>query len=212
MEYTLSGVGAQLLTAGTTRLFIAVTTFPPKYGFGRANPENLYDIGQLRLEVSGFSFPPFAIDAQMMVVDLPTNTDTLGYSLFGPTTITVSETTPPTPPGAEVHTDVDGTTIILGSYLTISWTGVASAAINDRVTIQPVGATDITDRSCFSSNEWVYANSNDATPGPTPVTDGSCHNQTQYTGDFTDPFHARYYFGGSDTDFIHGPEFHISSG
>lgn len=164
------------------------------------------------MEVSGFCFQVQSIDAAQMVMDLPADSDTLGYSLFGPASILVSETTPPTPPGAEVHTSVDGTTIILGSYLDIIWSGITSAAVNDRVTIQPVGATDITDRACFSSNLWVYANSNSDTPGPTPVTDGSCHNQTEYTGDFTDPFHARYYFAGSDTDFIHGPEFNISSG
>lgn len=147
-----------------------------------------------------------------MVVDLESGVDTLGYSLFGPASIQVNEDTPPTPPGAEVHTSVDGTSIVLGAYLDIIWSGISSAAVNDRVTIQPITATDISDRAAFSSNFWVYANSNDSTPGPTPVTDGSVHNQTEYTGDFSDPYHARYYFAGSDTDYIHGPEFTITSG
>lgn len=212
MEYDLSGIGTQLLTAATARIFVSVTTYPTKYGFGRANPENLYDIGQLRFLIDGFCFQVFSIDAAQMVVDLPSGVDTLGYSLFGPSTIHVAETTPPTPPGAEVHTSVDGTTFPLGAYLDIIWSGVDSAAIDDRITIQPVTATDITDRAAFTGNFWVYANSCSPTPEGPPPASGTCHGQTEYTGDFTDPYHARYYFGGSDTDFIHGPEFTITSG
>lgn len=212
MEYTLSGSGTQILTAGVTRLFISVLTYPTKYGFGRANPENLYDIGQLRAMTQGFCFTVQSIDAAQMVMDLPSESDTLGYSLFGPSSILVSESAPPPPPGAEVHTSVDGTTIVLGAYLDIIWSGIDSAAVNDRITIQPVGATDISDRACFTSNEWVYSSSGTPTPGPTPESSGTVNGQTQFTGDFTDAYQARYYFAGSDTDFIHGPDFNISSG
>lgn len=210
--YDLAGIGVQVLTAGTTRIFIQVTAYPTKYGFGRANPENLYDIGQLRLGNTGWYYPVQSIDSAQMVMDLPSGVTELGYSLFGPATITVTETTPPPPPGAEVHTSVDGTTIVLGAYLDIIWSGITSPAVNDRITIQPVPATDITDRACFTGSDWVYANSCSNTPGTGTPTSGTCNGQSEYTGDFTDPYQARYYFAGSDTDYIAGPEFNIASG
>lgn len=209
---TLTGAGVLDVTPGTTRLYVHVDVFPPEAGFGRASPVNWYGLGLLRLGITGYFYADFPIAGAQIVVDVPADVDQLGYSLFGPTQITVTENTVPPPPGAEVHTSVDGTTVILGAYLDIIWTGITTADVNDRVTIQPTTATDIHDRAAFSSNFWVYANSNSSTPGPTPVTDGSCHNQTEYTGDFTDPYHARYYFAGSDTTYIHGPDFTISGG
>lgn len=210
--YTLTGTGVQVLTGGTTRLFITVIAYPPKYGFGRANPENLYDIGQLRLGITDFYYPVQSIDAVQMVMDVPPDVTELGYSLFGPASITVAEDTPPPPPGAEVHTSVDGTSIVLGTYLDVIWSGIVAPDVTDRVTIQPVTATDATDRACFTSFDIVYTSSGTNTPGGVALASGSINGQSMFTGDFTDPYQARLYFAGSDTDFIAGPDFTITSG
>ncbi|MBA0084852.1 MAG: hypothetical protein HRJ53_07645 [Acidobacteria bacterium Pan2503] len=93
-SYNLTGIGTQGLTAGTTRLFVSVTSFPGREKFGRANPTNYYDLGLLRAGVQGSFGATRDIDAALMFWDLPANTDTLGYSLFPGTNVTVSEGAP----------------------------------------------------------------------------------------------------------------------
>ena len=101
--YDLTGSGVQALTAGTVRLFVQVTTAAPASGFGRANPLNYYHLGLLRAGVTGFFAAPVPIEGLNTLMDLPSGTDAIGYSLEGGTAITVIEgSTPPPPPGGGV--------------------------------------------------------------------------------------------------------------
>jgi hypothetical protein len=101
--YNLTGSGVQALTAGTVRLFVEVTTAAQTSGFGKANPLNYYHLGLLRAGVTGFFAAPVPIEGLNTFMDLPSGTDSLGYSLEGGTAITVSEgATPPPPPGGGV--------------------------------------------------------------------------------------------------------------
>jgi hypothetical protein len=87
----LSGAGTTALSSGVTRLFVDVTTFGIGQSKGRASPVNYYDIGLLRLGVQGAYYPAVPIDAASMVLDVPFDTTTLGYSLFAGASLRVTE-------------------------------------------------------------------------------------------------------------------------
>jgi hypothetical protein len=89
--YTLSGAGTHSITDGTGKLYVEVTIFPATPGAGRASPTNYYDIGLLRLGDTGAFYPAIPIDATDMVIGVPQGVTTLGFSLFGATTIRVTE-------------------------------------------------------------------------------------------------------------------------
>jgi hypothetical protein len=89
--YNLSGAGIQGLTAGTQQLRVEVITFPLVYSVGRASPPNYYDLGLLRLGNQGSYYPVRPIDAVEVLMDCPPGVTSLGYSLFGSTSIRVTE-------------------------------------------------------------------------------------------------------------------------
>jgi len=89
--YNLSGAGTQGLTAGTSKLRVEVIVFPSHFSVGRASPPNYYDIGLLRLGDQGSYYPVIPIDATDVLIPCPAGVTTLGYSLFGVTSIRVTE-------------------------------------------------------------------------------------------------------------------------
>jgi hypothetical protein len=89
----LSGVGTQILTPGTDRLFVEVLTFGPGYSVGDAAPANYFKLGALRLGVQSAYFPAIYIDGADICVDLPNGVTTLAWSLFSGTSIKVTEAT-----------------------------------------------------------------------------------------------------------------------
>lgn len=95
--YTLSGVGTQYLTAGTTQLQIVVTTFPGNLKHGTAFPTNYYHLGLIRPGDGGFYQPPIPIEGLDTWMPLPTNTTIIGYSLALGVTASVSEGLPGAP-------------------------------------------------------------------------------------------------------------------
>lgn len=97
--YDLSGVGVQGLTPGTTRVFVEVLTLPAGTSTGQAIPENYYNVGLLRVGVSGAYGPVVPIDALDMFLDLPEGTSTIGFHVFNSGAIRLSEATPVIPPG-----------------------------------------------------------------------------------------------------------------
>lgn len=99
MVYTLSGQGVQALDSGTTRVFVHVLNLPSNFSQGRANPTNLFDVGLLRIGVTGSYGATIPIDGNDMFFDLPASADSIGYSLFGTTVIQLSENAPAPPPG-----------------------------------------------------------------------------------------------------------------
>lgn len=92
--YDLSGNGVQALTSGTSRLFVQITSLPPSYSTGRANPVNYFDVGLIRLGEGAAFYRPVALDGDQIIIDCPPGSDKFGYALFATTTATVSEDTP----------------------------------------------------------------------------------------------------------------------
>lgn len=89
--YNLLGAGVQGLTPGVTRILVDIVTYPQLPGAGRAAPTNYYDVGLLREGVLGSFGPSIPIDAASMFIDLADGVNQLGYSLFGSTSIRVTE-------------------------------------------------------------------------------------------------------------------------
>jgi hypothetical protein len=89
--FNLSANGVQGLTPGTKILFVHVTAFPTNYGQGRATPPNYFDIGLLRVSYQGAVYKTQPIDARDMIIELPQHADALGYSIFTPATVQVTE-------------------------------------------------------------------------------------------------------------------------
>lgn len=99
VAYSLTGMGVQALTAGTRRLFIDVTALPGDLKFGTANPTNYYHLGLIRAGVLGHFADPVPIEAVNAFLDLPSGTDSIGYSLHPGAVISVAEDALPPPPG-----------------------------------------------------------------------------------------------------------------
>lgn len=89
--YTLTGAGVQGLTASTVRLFIDVLAFGAGYSTGGATPTNYYHLGDLRLGRDGYYYPVTFVDGAQIVLEVPAGVNLLGYSLFGATSIRVTE-------------------------------------------------------------------------------------------------------------------------
>lgn len=178
-SYTLAGTGIQLLTSGTTRLFVYISAAAPRAQQGQAYPPNVFHQGLLRAGVGDWFFPVMPIDAVQQVLDLPTGTDRLGYSVFGDGVILVDEGTPPVTGGVTLSTSIDGTTVPDGTALTITWSGNAHGTPRDWLTIIPAGAplqeVPSTYNCLGSVGGWVYPD--DCTGvggGVTLIPSGSC--------------------------------------
>lgn len=100
--YDLIGSGVIGLSAGVERIFVDVLVFPTNASIGRGVPANYYDLGLLRLGVTGAYGRVIPIDATTMFIDLPAGITSLGYALFNTTAIRVSEDIPVIPPGEEL--------------------------------------------------------------------------------------------------------------
>jgi hypothetical protein len=70
---------------------VHIVAFPTGYGVGRATPPNYFDIGLLRVSYQGAVYKTQPIDARDMIIELPSRADALGYSIFTPATIQVTE-------------------------------------------------------------------------------------------------------------------------
>jgi len=128
-SYTLTGTGIQSLTLGLTRLFISVTIRSARWSTGFANPPNLYHIGLLRLQVSGASYPAIPIDADLMALDVPSGTTSIGYELVAPAEIVIYENALPS--SGEFgyhHVATDGTDSISNNYVWVKAANVPAGS------------------------------------------------------------------------------------
>ena len=98
--YSLSGSGIQAITPGTARIYVLVDFIRPDAENGLAAPVNYYHIGLLRAGTSGFYSRVIPVDGENIYADIPTDTDSIGYALFGGSTIVLSEDTPVGPTSA----------------------------------------------------------------------------------------------------------------
>lgn len=94
-HYDLSGAGVQALTPASARLYVEITTLSAITGSGRATPVNRFDVGLLRMGVGDWYFPTIPVDADHMVVDVPSGVTNLGYAMLNGCAIGVDEDTPP---------------------------------------------------------------------------------------------------------------------
>lgn len=171
--YTLTGFGVQALTSGTTRLFVEVTTYPPDYSIGRAQPADLYGVGLLRLGVGAFFYPKLGVDAGNMVIDVPAGVTQLGYNLFGDTAISVGEGAPPSGGTAFINTNVDGTNVTYPATITITWGDFSTATVNSGYNIVDSGAPGF-DVGWSDISGGGYLNPADHNSAPaTPQTSGT---------------------------------------
>ena len=207
--YDLSGSGVQALTSGTTRLFLAVTAFPPGVTTGRAMPLNYYDVGLLRVGISGYVGPAFAVDAQNMWIDLPAGADSIGYALFFDSTVQLTESIPGPPPGGFVSSTADGLTVSPGDSITITWGDLGGLATpRDWLTIVPSGVEPDDTNGILSdgSGGWIYANSGTQTPGTDAVSDGSVTSVIAAVVEAEGNYILYYMTNDENTVLLQGPE------
>jgi hypothetical protein len=173
-SYTLTGMGTHAVTSGTTRVWLSVSTFADGSTIGAAYPANYYHLGLLRFAEEGGYRPAFPIDAASMVIDVPPNTDAVGYSLAPGTTITITEGGPPVSPGFMLHTTLDGTASVTGDSITVTWSGFG-ASVNELLQIRLQGSTDGSQigGSCLLPDSAFYTSSGGGTPGTVPSASGS---------------------------------------
>lgn len=178
-SYTLGGTGIQLLTSGTTRLFIYITAAAPRAESGSAYPPNIFHQGLLRPGNGDWFYPTIPVDATQQVLDLVPGVDRIGYSVYGDGVILVSEGAPPSTSGVTLSTSIDATTVPDGTALTITWAGNTHGTPRDWLTIIPAGAPLEQVPSNFNClggvGGWIYPD--DCTGvggGVTLVPSGSC--------------------------------------
>ena len=172
-SYELTDVGSQILTAGTTALFMAVNTKGRDTRQGRAFPPNLYDVALLRFGKEGYVYPSFAIDADNQVVDVPAGATTLYWSCLAGAVVDVSEDVVITPPGAAISTDVGSGEIAVGQFITITWEGVDDALVDDLLTVTQDTWDDPGGSYNYLVDGWFYTSSGTQTVGSTPSTAGT---------------------------------------
>lgn len=90
-SYNLTGTGIQNLSSGVGELDVTITTLAGVSRNGNANPVNRYDQGLLRLGNAFGFYPALPIDADNMVVPVPSGITRLGYKLLNGAAITVAE-------------------------------------------------------------------------------------------------------------------------
>lgn len=212
-HYDLAGVGVQALTPATARLFVAITVSPIVSGTGRANPVNRFDIGLLRLGVGDWYFPARPIDADQMVLDLPSGVDNLGYSLFQIAEIGVDEDTAPSPTTTSVSTDLDGTAVSFGDAVTITFARSDTPDVNDWVSVVDSGWGIGYGRAflyCTSPNA-PYTSSGTDSPGGTASASGTASSTLASPfGGSPATVHAVYVDGPSNSVIAVGPTFTVS--
>lgn len=212
-HYDLSGVGVQALTAATARLFIAIQVAPLTAGAGRANPINRFDIGLLRLGVGDWYFHPVPVDADQMVLDLPSGVDRLGYSMFQIAEIGVDEDTAPTPPTTSVSTDLDGTAVSFGDAVTITFSRSDTPDVSDFVAIVDSGWNTGYGRafSYITTPNFPYTSSGTDTMGGSAVSSGTASStlSSPFAGAPATVF-AVYVDGPSNSVIATGATFTVS--
>lgn len=89
--YTLSGSGVQALSAGTTAMYLAITTLPAGLPSGRANPTNHFDVGLVRFgDATGF-FAPVPVLGGPQWIGVPVGTTRMGYAMLNGAVVTATE-------------------------------------------------------------------------------------------------------------------------
>jgi hypothetical protein len=212
-HYDLTGVGVQALTPASSRLFIAIQVAPLTSGNGRANPTNRFDIGLLRLGVDDWYYPPVPVDADQMVLDLPSGVDQLGYSLFQITEIGVDEDTPPAPATTSVSTDLDGTAASFGDAVTITFMRSDTPDVSDFVGIVDSGWNTGFGRSFgyINTPNFPYTSSGTDTMGGSASASGTASSTlaSPFGGAPATVF-AVYVDGPSNSVIATGPTFTVS--
>lgn len=89
--YDLSGAGQTSLTVGTTHLYVDLQVLGPGFSTGRAIPQNYFHLGLLRPMFHGAAYPVIPLDAFQQIIELPRETDALGWSLSPGTACRVTE-------------------------------------------------------------------------------------------------------------------------
>lgn len=89
--FDLAGAGTRGLTSGTTHLFVDLVVLGPGYSTGRATPTNYFHLGLIRAMFHGSAYPVIPVDAFNMIIELPRETDGLGWSLTSGTSVHVTE-------------------------------------------------------------------------------------------------------------------------
>lgn len=192
-----------MLTSGTTRLYVVLTTPSAIEKTGQANPPNLFQTGFIRPGISGFYWPTLYVDATQQVIDLPSGTEEIGYSLLGGATITVSESNPPPPTGTSVTTDRDGTSVVLGDAVTITFARTGTPDVHDFVAIVD-SLWSIGDGlfGTFTTGGGLYTSSGTSTPGTVPASSGSFETTFQDPGSRTYPVTVWAVLGNDTTSTI----------
>lgn len=90
-SYNLTGTGIQNLSSGVGELDVTITALAGASRNGNANPVNRYDQGLLRLGNAFGFYSALPIDADNMVVPVPSGITRLGYKLLNGATVTVAE-------------------------------------------------------------------------------------------------------------------------
>lgn len=177
-SFELTSVGSQILTAGTTSIFLSVTTPGIDTRQGRAFPPNLYDVALLRWGRLGFVYPSFAVDAAAQVLDVPAGVTTLYWSCINGAVIDVSEDVVSEPPGQSLVTSAGDGSLPLGSFITITWDGLGDALVDDLLTLTQDTWDDPTGSYNYLLAGWFYTSSGTQTVGTTPSTAGTKTDQT----------------------------------
>lgn len=175
-SYSLSGSGVQVLTAGTTQLYVVITTRSYPARDGQANPVNRFDQGLIRPGVDGFYYPTIPIDADQQIIDLPAGTTEIGYALLFGGVIRVGEGAAPAPPvsGSFGYTTVGASTDdIAGNMVWLKATSTpADNATLDHILVyaQQSIPTDSLLAALYTDNAGVPGTLIAGSTTPVPVT------------------------------------------
>jgi hypothetical protein len=172
-EHILTGQGFVDLTAGTTRLFAEITTLTPGYSAGDAMPVNYFRIGMLRFGVGAWFYPPVYFDAVQQVIDVPADVTQFGFEVGAGGQVVINEGAPVPPPADEIHTDLDGGVGHYGGSVTVTWSGITDAQVDDFVTITSESWDDPGGSYNYLGMGAFYTSSLTNVPGDTPSVEGS---------------------------------------
>ena len=89
--YTLSGSGTRALSANVVRVRVEILALPPGAHTGHAAPVDYFGVGFLRFGVQGSYLRKLPIDGFDILLDVPANATTIGWYVFPPGSIRVTE-------------------------------------------------------------------------------------------------------------------------
>lgn len=89
--YTLSGSGTRALSANVVQVRVEILALPPGAHTGHAAPVDYFGVGFLRFGVQGSYLRKLPIDGFDILLDVPANATTIGWYVFPPGSIRVTE-------------------------------------------------------------------------------------------------------------------------